>query len=253
MTLTKLFTFRAVTVETTRVLAVLGDREFVLSSLPYVVGRSADEVTLSFSRLLLRFRDTYKLKVEGGASPTLVRHVLLGRRSTIVIEYEARKREIDVYGLYRGPRRWVASKHVRDIAYSLVSEAARLARVRPVDGSGADYSYALSSVSWVSKLVMKSVLVKNELAVIPRGGLVGYVERLVAEKLLERYPVVYVSGSGDRGVFRLLFVDGALRGVYAVVDGREYVGDDRALNALEGLVRVKVYAAVSKPREVLPQ
>lgn len=134
----------------------------------------------------------------------------------------------------------------------MINDAIKIAdRVSKLKIGKGDYSDLLASISWVSKLLMKSVLLRSELTMISKGGLLDSIERLVAEKILQRYPVVYVSGYGDNGTFRILFVGGEIRGVYASVGGKEYVGDERILNEFEGVTRVKVYGSLVKPEEVL--
>ncbi len=60
-----------------------------------------------------------------------------------------------------------------------------------------------------------------------------------------------MSGNAENGSFRLIFVNGELKGVYVIVDGKEFVGEKKALNMIEGIARVKVYASLGKPEEVL--
>ncbi len=144
----------------------------------------------------------------------------------------------------------MAGKRVADLAYSLLTAALKAARERRGPAVG-DLSSRLATVSWTSRLLMKSMMLCNELVMIPKGGLTGYIENLVSSKILQRYTVMYVSGNSENGSFRLLFVNGGLKGVYAVVDGKEHVGDEKALNMVEGTTRVKVYASLGKPEEVL--
>ncbi|HIP85166.1 MAG TPA: hypothetical protein EYH17_00810 [Pyrodictium sp.] len=234
------------------VLRVMGDSEFLYESLPFVVGREGGKVKLRFSRLLFSFEDVYAPRVECDNGRRFVRYVLEGRRSRLVLEFKSNGTKILGEGFYDGPRGWVVGKHLGRILESLVNDAARIAdKVAKLKIDKSDYSDLLASISWVSKLLMKSVLLRSELTMIRKGGLLDYVERLVVEKILQKYPMVYVSGYGDSGTFRILFVGGEVRGVYANIGGKEYVGDERILNEFEGVTRVKVYGLLVKPEEVL--
>lgn len=237
------------------VVGVLGDKEFVLSSMPYVVGRSGDAVVLEFRRLrVFRFRDRYVVSVERGDGRVEI--MLRGARSVIRLIYSAGGGGLEAVAVYDGPRRWVVSRYVVEIARGLAEEAARRAvAVRraealraPVAGGASDYSEKLARISWITRLVMKSVLVKNEIKVLGKGTLHGYIEELVsAEKIFEKYPAVYISGDSEEAKFRLLFIGGELRGVYAVIGDKEYYGDDKPLNEVKGLVKLRVYGVLRVP------
>jgi len=234
------------------VLRVMGDSDFLYESLPFVVGREGDKVKLRFSRLLFSFEDTYTPQVEYDVNKRSVSYVLEGKQSRLVLVFRSNDTRIIGEASYSGPRGWIVGKHLDKILESLINDAIKIAdRVSRLKIGKGDYSDLLASISWVSKLLMKSVLLRSELTMISKGGLLDSIERLVAEKILQRYPVVYVSGYGDNGTFRILFVGGEIRGVYANVGGREYVGDERILNEFEGVTRVKVYGSLVKPEEVL--
>ena len=217
-----------------------------------MLGLKTVESNLDFSRLLFSFEDTYTPQVEYDTGRRIVRYVLEGRRSKLVLEFKSNGAKVLGEVSYDGPRGWIVGKYLGKMLESLVEDAVRIAdRIAKLRADKGDYSDLLASISWVSKLLMKSVLLRSELTMIRKGGLLGYVERLVEEKILQEYPVVYVSGYGDSGTFRILFVGGEVRGVYANIGGKEYVGDERVLNEFEGVTRVKVYGLLVKPEEVL--
>lgn len=224
----------------------------MLSLMPYIVARRGDRVTLMFRRLLFRFQDTYVFRVEEKGQDR-VAHYFEGEKSNITIEYRAEgEGTVIAEAEYQGPRKWVVSKYLRKMAESLIEDTALVVEKRRAYAEAeGDYSQKLASLSWTSRLLLKSLLVRNEITIIPKGGLMSYIEGLIAEKVIQKYPVVYVSGSGDSGSFRLLFVNGRLAGVYAAVGGKEYLGEEKVLNQVEGVTRIKVYATLSKPEEVL--
>lgn len=227
----------------------LKDADFVKSSLPYLTGIKGEKVTLRFTRMLLfHFEDTYDLLVTSINGN--VNHVLTGEKSNIKLSFKgSSNKSIVATATYEGPRAWVVGSCLSKLVTTLVREAdARAGEVADtaVKESTTGYSEKLALVSWVSKLLMKSLLIKSEIVAIPRGGLVNYVENLVAEEVLRKYRVVYVSGASDAGTFRLLFVNGSLAGTYVNLGGKEYVGDERVLNEFEGFTKVRVYGSMVK-------
>ena len=247
----RLLVERKLRIPSAKLIEVLLDPDLVASNTPYVVGISKGKITLLFKRFLLAgFRDEYSLFIEGSKAENRAVHIYKGTKSTILIEYRGVEGSIKAFGEYRGPRRWIVAGKLREIAVSIITGAEKIASssrgAESTINYYADYSKMLSSLSWVSKLVMKSILVKNEIRTMPSGGLLTYIEEVVSSGVTKRYPIVYVSGTAENASFRLLFVEGELRGVYAVVDGKEIVGDDSALNYAKGLTRIRVYASLTK-------
>ena len=246
----KLVEARVTEEEPARVLEALARPGELVSSLPYVVGLRRGRVRLLFRRLLVRFQDDYKLASE--KSDGSVRLVFEGERSRIVLEYRVEDGRIVAYGEYRGPRGWVVWPRLRELAEAALEEARRQA-ARGAGGpslAGEDYSGLLADLSWVTRLLSKSMLVKTMDVILQRGGFHEFVEELHESGVLREYRVVYVSGTG-LGSFRLLFVNGELAGVYVALGGEEFVGDPRALNRLEGLYRVKVYGSLAPLERVV--
>jgi len=230
-------------------LKYLRDEDFIKSSLPYLVGVRKGKITLRFTRMLFfHFEDTYDLLVTSISEN--VNHILTGRESNIKLTFKkGPNNSIVATATYEGPRAWVVGSCLSKLLTTLIKEADARAR-EEVEATAtrvaSDYSEKLALVSWVSKLLMKSLLVKSEIVAIPKGGLVSYVENLVAEEILQKYRVVYVSGTSDNGTFRLLFANGSLAGTYVNLGGKEFVGDERALNEFEGFTKVRVYGSMVK-------
>jgi len=234
-----------------RALQMLRDEDFVKSTLPYLVGVSKGKVVLRFRRMMVfHFQDSYELlitTVDGN-----VNHMLNGERSKIRVTFSAPSKDlITAVATYEGPRAWVVGACLSNLVRALIKEAAARAPPETVTGGTTaagheDLSRNLALVSWVSKLLMKSLLVKSEIVAIPKGGLVNYVENLITEEVLQKYRVVYVSGTSDKGTFRLLFIDGSLAGTYVNLGGEEFVGDERALNRFDGFTKVRVYGSMIK-------
>jgi len=91
------------------VIGVLCDKEFILSNMPYVVGRSHEGVVLEFRRLrIFRFRGIYEILVEPGNGSARVR--LRGSKSVFEPIYSTSSNGLMAEITYNGPRKWVVSK-----------------------------------------------------------------------------------------------------------------------------------------------
>ncbi len=232
-------------------LEMLKDKEFIISSLPCVVARFSNKILLRFSRLFLfRVDDVYSLDIEQIDKGTVIK--LFGEKSTVTLIFRLLENDkIEYVGEYNGPKQWVVVPCLEDIGRSVIKDVAEEARRRSVERShtaaGADYSALLAKVSWVSKLLLRSVLIKSEIVAINKGNLISYIEDLASEGVLSKYKTVYVSGTSDIGSFRMLFISGELVGVYSLIRGKEYVGDDKVLNEFEGFTRIRVYGSNVEP------
>ena len=231
------------------ILRILSDREIILSSLPCVVARQRDRIKLRFSRLLLfKMEDLYSINVSKTSEG--VRISLIGEKSVLNIIFLLKNGVLEYIGEYNGPRQWLVTRCLEEIGVSLnealLSEAATKVSKHVSDKK---YSEKLSMVSWISKLLMRSILVKSEIVAINKGGLISYIENLASSNIFSKYKTVYISGTSDKGTFRLLFVGGELVGVYATIDKDEFIGDERALNNFEGFTRIRVYGSNSEPPE----
>lgn len=236
---------------TSSLIEFLSDPDNLLPGMPFVVGLVGRRVKLLFKRFFFKFQDIYSIEArrEGEEEVSLE---LEGDKSRIRVLYRVYPSNVIVFAEYDGPRRRIAWPRVKELALSIAKYAVEHAgRVAGAEGEagGRDYSEKLADLSWVTSLLMKSMLVKSMDVALLRGEFGRFIEDLMHEGLLRKYRLVYVSGSGN-GSFRLLFIDGRLVGVYAAFGGREVVGDASKLNELEGYYKVKIYASVSPKLEV---
>lgn len=216
--------------------------------LPFVTGIRAGKVQLGFRRMLIPFRDWYNIKTRTDQGGVTV--LMEGERSRITVEVPWDGKP---GAKYKGPRGWVVKpalgkivEAVAEIVEECVAGASRFDKSSSADSKGnIDYSEKLRSISWITRFIMKSILLRSEDVVVSRGGLVSILEDIVTE-YGNKYKVIYVSGTG-LATFRVLFIDGRLRGVYVNAAGEEHVGDDHALNLVESVVRLKVYGGLSMP------
>ncbi len=227
-------------------LKALSDRDLVISSMPCVVARHRDKVRLRFSRLFLfRVEDTYSISLS--RSDSVVQIKLAGDKSTIDLTFFVYVNRVEYTGEYNGPKPWVVSSCLEEMGESIYHEAISESERIVGPAVSTDFSELLAKMSWISRLLTKSILVKSEVIVINKGGLVSYIENLASSNVLTKFKTVYVSGTSDKGSFRLLFMDGELVGVYAIIGGQEHIGDDKALNDFEGFTRIRVYGSKTSP------
>jgi len=231
-------------------LRVLEDEEFVRENMMYVVGVRGERVALRFRRLgLFSFSDEYVLKVVRRRDSLV--HFLNGFKSRASISYRVDSDDCVVIRVeFEGPRKWVALPCLLRLAETMIFEAVDRVRSESSASRLHRLSEKLALMSWIAKLLSRSILVKSEIVSVPRGGLVSYIESLLSDTNLRKYRVVYVSGSGEHGAFRIVFVDGSLAGVYINYRGTER-SDERALNDFEGFVRIKVYGSMVRDLESL--
>ncbi len=235
-----------------RIIDYLSNIDNVLPILPYTTGRSRDRVRLEFRRFkVFRFVDNYEIESIKRDQTLLL--LFKGSRSNIKFIFRPIESAIKVTVEYDGPRGWVVGRYLSEIANALVYEADKAvysAKVRAVKTT-TDLSSNLAKISWVSKLLMKSIMIKNENRVISKGGLLDYIESLISEeKVFNKYPGLYISGDGINSKMRLLFLNGELKGIYVVIGDKEYFGNEEVLREVGGLMRIRVYGII-RPELIL--
>ncbi len=230
-------------------------REKILEGLPFITGIRGGRIQISLSRMLFRFRDWYtpNIKVEDGK----IVLELKGDKSSIILA--AQPNASSVASQYKGPRGWILRKHLPALEsafQSLIQECMKSMEERSATATGstmegADYSKHLARVSFMSRIVLKSLMLANDEVIVRKGGLLSVLEDYIKE-YGPKYRLLYISGTGP-ATFRLLFVDGKPVGAFVHTEGRDYYGveaDDK-INEIEGLVRIKVYGSLEPPEEVL--
>ncbi len=233
-----------------KIVDYLSNIENILPILPYTTGRSRGKVKLEFRRLrVFRFVDEFEVRsIRQDRSLTLL---FEGSRSRIRFFFQPNESSIIVSIDYDGPRGWIVGKYLSEIASVLVYEADKAVHSTKSIEAVADLSANLARISWISRLLMKSVMIKNETRVVSKGGLLDYIESLIMEeKVFSKYPGLYISGDGVNSKMRLLFLNGELKGVYVVLGDKEFFGDENVLKEIGGLMRIRVYGII-RPELVL--
>lgn len=229
----------------------LKEKNNLLPSIPYVVGLFNDKIRLMFKRFIFKFEDTYEISIDHITDNEMM-ITLKGDASTIKLLFKIYTNKILLFADYIGPRKRIVWPKLRNLAYSILEHAVNHSvNVKNLKQTTiADFSLKLADIAWISKLLMKSMLVKTMDVTIIRGEFNKFIEDLHSQGIFNKYKVVYVSGSGN-GSFRLLFVNGKLAGVYAIISGDELLEDSTVLNKIEGLYRVKIYGSLLPSPEVI--
>ncbi|NPA99711.1 MAG: hypothetical protein GXO43_10070 [Crenarchaeota archaeon] len=230
-----------------QIIEQLKNKDFIITNLPYITRLDKGTIELTFRRaLVFRFKDKYSTEIEEFDNEKRVIVRLRGRKSYIEIEFLPIDGTVKYFIDYTGPRRWIVRKHLENIPLALIMRADKLSRRKTVTFTGTDYSEKLSRFSWVSRIIMKSILLLRTRLAIDKGGLLHAVEEVIAEtKDAKRYRALYISGESGKNKFRLLFINGELAGKYVILNGQEYF-DEEHLNEYKGLTRIRVYGIIDE-------
>ncbi|MCY0863075.1 MAG: hypothetical protein OWQ52_11730 [Metallosphaera prunae] len=222
-------------------LSVVKDPENVISVMPGVVSIHGNQIRLKYKRMLFSHDSIYTLGV-GIHGSRMVEYKLIdshGNELKIIFTLSD-KNELLISASYSGEKEWVVAKALDQVVKQIGEGLRKEMERRSVSSSG-DYSECLSKLSLLTKLIMKSKLVKSEVVEMREGELIDYLHQLILES--QHYPIIYVSGSGD-ATFRILLVNGEVRGVYVVKEGQEYKNEN-VLNTLKGSYKVHVYVSLN--------
>lgn len=219
----------------------------IISVLPNVVGVESNMVVkLRFRRFLI-----FTFEGEFVVEPTFMGSGIVedkltdkkGNEIKIIISAQG-KSGVKLSVSYSGEKEWIVGKGLRkmleEISKGIEKELSRLPEVKQ-GVEGKDYSLSLSKISSISKLIMKSKLVKTEYVSLKEGELLSYVEDIISEFV--NYPLIYISGAGT-ATFRLLFLKGELKGTYILKDGKDSFNEED-LNHLSGEFKIHVYVGIS--------
>ncbi|AGE72067.1 hypothetical protein [Sulfolobus acidocaldarius] len=222
----------------------------VLGVIPSVVGVEDGYMVLRF-RILWFFRLTSRFKIQSPkiSSDSVEWSAVDDKGNTFGIGfYHETEDMLRVTLTYKGEKEWIVGRNLNkvleEIRKGMLNDLDKT-EIYEVDENGenaADYSQNLSKLSYLSKLVMKSKMVRTQNVALNVGGVVDYLQEVVSQ--LSEYPVVYISGSGP-SAFRVLYINGEVKGVYVMKDGKEYFGKEDVLNTLSGNYKTQVYVMVS--------
>jgi len=233
--------------------SVIKKSDNILSYIPYQVERGTNEITLRFSRFLLfSFKDTFriegKMDAKGMSIYTLESEKKNKFEIFISIKEEKGQHLVNIAVKYEGEKEWIVSKFLQEIGESILNGIKEeVGKVASTIQTTADFSENLGKLSFITKLLMKSRLVKTEEVEISKGQFIPVISDLIQGFL--RYQLIYVSGSSENKSFRILFVGGDVKGVYLSLNGEEKF-DEKNLNEIEGHFKVNIYVSL-EPEAIL--
>ncbi|MGC9105976.1 MAG: hypothetical protein ACP5HQ_06105 [Thermoprotei archaeon] len=248
-------------------ISVIKDVNTVLSYFPYQVARGSilvespdgarqfvPTITIRIRRFLIfSFQDTFKVHVRKLNEQAYVYTLTSDLGNTIEVfigvahERGSGGPEIKVSAVYNGQKAWVIEKFIDELVRiqpERLKEAAKRASAPAVPATPPQAGKIdLSRTAIVSRIIMKSRLVEQAEASIRPGQALDVIKELVW-KYSNKYKGIYVSGVSENTIFRLLFLNGELAGVY-VNYGGQFTSDLRALKGLSGTFRVNVYVSLT--------
>ncbi|AWR97684.1 hypothetical protein DFR86_09085 [Acidianus sulfidivorans JP7] len=224
------------------------DQSNIISIIPNVVKIQGNVIELRFTRLFLFSFDSYfniQLSIIGNG---LIEYKLTDKKDNeLKIFLTAdQKKYIKIGITYSGEKEWVISKGLKKILDEIIlgiqNEMNKFNEVNTQTLSeNNNYSVELSKISYISKLIIKTKLAKSEEVTLNQGEVLDYVEGIISG--YSNYPIIYISGSGS-STFRLLFINGELKGVYILQNGKASFEED-GLNYLSGDFKIHVYVGIS--------
>ncbi|BAB67283.1 hypothetical protein [Sulfurisphaera tokodaii] len=233
--------------------SITKNSEFILSYIPYQVERGKNEVTLRFTRYLL-FSLKDKFRMEGivnlkGMSTIILKSEKGNKFEIFISEKEDKEGKINVNVAikYEGEKEWIVSKYLHEIAESLIDGIKKESEKAYEITTTANFSQNLSKLSFITKLLMKSRLIKADELDIAKGQIVPIITDLIQQYL--RYQLIYISGVSTYESFRLLFVNGELKGTYVNIEGQEGFKEED-LNKISGHFKINIYVAL-EPKAIL--
>ncbi len=223
------------------------DKNNVIANLPYVVGVTEKQVTLRFNRMkLFTYKDIFSIDV-GLLGKDFIEYKLDSKTSQLGIMFSFRQNtkecNTEVMVKYKGEKEWIVSKALPEIASEIIKVMKEQVRPQtPPISSGIDLgNLDLGRISDVSKILLKSKLEKTEIIDV-ESNLAVFLEDLYKD--LEKYPIVYISGTGESISFRILMVNGEFKSVY-YNDGVRESRDETTLNGVRGKFKINVYVNLS--------
>ncbi len=224
----------------------------IISILPNVVSvENNTSIKLRFSRFLLfSFESKFDITL-GYSRDKFIEYKLVDPKENtfkILFTVEGEDR-VRISLSYSGEKEWIVGNALHKILSELKQGMEKEILKYQVSPHLEDYSHKLAKMSYLTKLIVKSKLIDTEEITVTQGGLVDYLEQIVTQ--FAQYPVIYVSGTGS-STFRVLLINGELKGVYILDNNREYFGEEEVLNRLVGEFKLNIYVIISpKALEVL--
>ncbi len=223
------------------------DKKNIIDSIPNLGGFSENRIKLRIRKfLVLNTTLEYEITSFAGRGD-YIEYKFKNKDSsiTLFITFNKNKKHILLSLSYSGKFERQMSKVLEEMIGNLKR---KYLEQRTVNKKGETISFKLSSLSFIAKLVSTSKLVYSDKLDLSKKDISLFIEETLRK--YSHYPINYILGFNDETVFRLLFVNGELKGVYIRISGEEFYSEE-AVSKLKGLFNVSVYVSLLRPEMVI--
>ncbi|NON62847.1 hypothetical protein [Acidianus sp. RZ1] len=218
------------------------DPSNVISAIPNVIGINGNIIRLKFTRFIFASLESDFLLEPSFLGSGMVEYKLIdNKENEIKIIFSKYDKGIKISIGYSGEKEWVVGKSLKTIVEQITNNIEKeIKNVKMEPNNTMDFSTALSKISMISKIIMKSKLVKTEDVELTLGQVPDYIQQTISD--FKNYQMIYVSGSGS-SIFRAVFIGGELKGVYVMNEGKDTYNEE-SLNKLQGHFKINVYVSI---------
>jgi len=224
------------------------DKKNVISSLPNLVGFTENKVRLRIKRFLF-MEKTLEYTITSTFGEGYMQYKFENEDSSLALlaTLNKDKKRLLMSLVYLGKYENQMNKLLKEFMLNLKTKYLEQ-KQKMVSTAGETISSKLASLSFIAKLVSTSMLVYSDKLDFSKTDISLFIEETLRK--FSRYPVNYILGFNDETVFRLLFVNGELKGVYIRISGKEFYSEE-AIAKLKGLYNVSVYVSLLRPEMVV--
>ncbi|MFP3234283.1 MAG: hypothetical protein RXR08_11600 [Sulfolobaceae archaeon] len=227
-------------------IAWFSDKKNVIDSMPNLVGFTEKKVKLRIKRFLLLEKILeYELTSSLGQGYIQYKFETEDSSFTLLVTLNKNKKLILLSLIYSGKYENQMRKLLEEFMINLKT---KYLEQKTVSTTGETISSKLASLSFIAKLVSTSMLVYSDKLDLSKTDISLFIEETLRK--FSHYPVNYILGFNDETVFRLLFVNGELKGVYIKISNKEFYSEE-AISKLKGLFNVSVYTSLLRPEMVI--
>jgi len=217
------------------------DKKNIIDCFPNLVGFSENKIKLRVKNFFF-LNKALEYEITSFAGGGYIEHKLKNEDSfaTLLITFNKNRKIISLSLSYSGKFERQMSKILEEMMKNLKRKYLEQKTVNKKDET---ISSKLSSLSFVAKLVSTSKLIYSDKLDTGKIDITPFIEDILHK--FSQYPIIYISGFNEENTFRLLFVNGELKGVYIKISDKEFYSEEELLK-LKGLFHVSVYANLLK-------
>jgi hypothetical protein len=224
------------------------DKRNVIDSVPNLVGFTENKVRLRIKRFLILEKTLeYELTSTFGEGYIQYKFDTEDSSFALLITLDKDKKRILLSLVYSGKYENQMMKLLKEFMANIKTKYLEQSQKR-VSTTGETISSKLASLSFIAKLVSTSMLVYSDKLDLSKKDISLFIEETLRK--FSHYPVNYILGFNDETVFRLLFVNGELKGVYIRISDKEFYSEED-IAKLKGLFNVSVYVSLLRPEMVI--